>query len=105
MDTINQSQMNILKYGGNAKLMNFLKHYDLVYEPVQRRYHTQAAEFYRQKLKEVAEVGSQKPDIDFTLFFDKPSYDDGRKPLFGAPRPSFESALNTIENEAQSVTL
>jgi hypothetical protein len=41
-------------------------------------------------LKEVAEIGTQKPDIDFTMFYDKPSYDDGRKPLFGAPRPSFE---------------
>ena len=79
--------------------MTFLQHYDLVYEPIQRRYHTVAAEFYRQKLKEVAEIGSQKADIDFTMFFDKPSFEEGRKPLFGAPRPSVEGALSSIENE------
>lgn len=48
----------MLKYGGNEKFLTFLKHYDLESEPIQRRYHTQAAEFYRQKLKEVAEIGS-----------------------------------------------
>lgn len=58
MDTISQNQIQMLKYGGNEKFLSFLKHYDLESEPMQRRYHTQAAEFYRQKLKEVAEIGS-----------------------------------------------
>ena len=46
--------------------MNFLAFYDLIYEPIQRRYHTCAAEFYRQKLKELVENGYSKGDIDFT---------------------------------------
>lgn len=102
MDTINHSQMQLLNFGGNARLQNFLSFYDLTYEPIQRRYHTQAAEYYRQKLKELVENGYPKTDIDFTQFGDKPSYDDGRKPLFAEQRPSI-TVLNNIENDAEAL--
>ena len=89
MDTIQQHQLTLLDTGGNQKLLDFLTFYDLSYEPIQRRYHTVAADFYRQKLKELAEKGGNTT-FDFTRCPDKPSYDDGRKPLIGAPRPSIE---------------
>jgi hypothetical protein len=49
-------------------------------ETVQRRYYTRAAEFYRQKLKELSEKGASngKGLIDFTQFSDKPGYEEGR---------------------------
>ena len=62
------------------QLYNFLNFYDLTSETVQRRYYTRAAEFYRQKLKELCEKGASnhKNLIDFTQFSDKPTYEEGR---------------------------
>ena len=80
MDSLTQLQLTILETGGNSQLYNFLNFYDLVQETVQRRYYTRAAEFYRQKLKELSEKGASngKGLIDFTQFNDKPSYEEGR---------------------------
>lgn len=102
MDTINHNQMQLLNFGGNARLQNFLSFYDLTFEPIQKRYHTQAAEYYRQKLKELVDNGHSKTDIDFTQFGDKPSYDDGRKSLFENQRPSI-TVLNSIENDPEAL--
>ena len=42
--------------------------------------------------------GKCKNDIDFTKLPDKPSYDEGRKPLFGSARPSID-VLQSVEND------
>lgn len=68
-----------------------------------KRYFSKAAEFYRLKLKEHSEKRFSKDDekeIDFLMFNDKPSYDEGRVCLtMNLPRYSLDSQiLQTIDN-------
>jgi hypothetical protein len=44
------------------------------------RYKTPACDFYRRKLKELAEQGLSKDgkQLDYTAFKDRPSYEEGR---------------------------
>ena len=48
MDKLTQKQMNLLKTGGNKRLFDFLRDYDLIYESPQMRYNTKAAKYYRE---------------------------------------------------------
>jgi hypothetical protein len=45
------------------------------------RYQTPACDFYRKKLKELAEQGISKDgkSLDFTSFADRPTLEEGRK--------------------------
>ena len=74
MDSLSQLQLTMLETGGNLQLSTFFAFYDLNYEPIQRRYHTKAAGFYRLKLRELAEKGVSRDgkELDFTGFKEKP---------------------------------
>ena len=66
-------------------MYNWFKRYDLNFEPVQKRYHTKAAEFYRQKLKQSGEEGGLSKNGFRNLLNEeneeKPNYEDGREPV------------------------
>ena len=55
MDAINDKQKKLLSLGGNKKFFEFMQAYGLNTEPSNVKYKTKAAEFYRQKLKFLAE--------------------------------------------------
>ena len=76
MDSLTQLQLRTLEQGGNLGLSNFFTHYDLIYEPIQKRYHTKAADYYRVKLREAMDTGKQLNE-EF-LNKDRPSYEEGR---------------------------
>ena len=99
MDSLSQLQLTMLETGGNLQLQTFFAFYDLNYEPIQRRYHTKAAEFYRLKLRELAEKGVSRDgkELDFTGFKEKPGYEEGRQPCLTVPRSSVE-VFQQIEN-------
>lgn len=83
MDTLSPLQLTILETGGNAQLQHFLDFYNLrnSEEPLGDRYSTQASDFYRKKLRRLAEQGVSKDGkpLDFTSFADRPSYEEGRE--------------------------
>lgn len=62
-----------MQLGGNNGLGEFLSSYDLMSEPMDVRYQTKAAEYYRKKLKAFAN------DLEFTE--EKPDYEEGRNPI------------------------
>eukprot|EP00347_Sterkiella_histriomuscorum_P008382 403345311 len=70
-DPWNHQQLRVLIKSGNKELKEFLEFYDLLYEPIQKRYNTQAMQFYRDRLR--ATVDGQ------TYSKEKPSYEQGRK--------------------------
>jgi len=56
MDKISDLQKKMLQYGGNNQLREVLKLYGLENEPAETRYFTKACQFYRDKLKQMAEL-------------------------------------------------
>lgn len=44
-----------MSLGGNKNLINYFQHYDLNEDPLLMKYKTRAAEYYRKKLKFLAE--------------------------------------------------
>jgi hypothetical protein len=61
MDKLTPKQLKMLRMGGNKRLFEFFEKYDLIYDTIQRRYHTKAAQYYRLSLeKEVNEVFKEK---------------------------------------------
>ena len=62
-DEFNYLQLRVLINGGNKAAFDFFEIYDLTNEPVQKRYNTVAAQFYRDKIKAMLEssfVGSSQ---------------------------------------------
>lgn len=51
MDSWSQKQLKCMQLGGNEGLSEFLASYDLMSEPMDVRYQTKAAEYYRKKLR------------------------------------------------------
>ena len=47
MDSWTEKQLKTMSVGGNKYLHDFFQHYDLNEEPVQTKYKTKAAEYYR----------------------------------------------------------
>ena len=74
MDKLTQKQMNLLKTGGNKRLFDFLRDYDLIYESPQMRYNTKAAKYYREWL--VAFVDGR----DFKE--EPPGFDEGKELIY-----------------------
>jgi hypothetical protein len=67
MDSWNAKQLKCMQLGGNHGLAEFLSSYDLMSEPMDVRYQTKAAEYYRKKLKAFAneeEFNEEKPDYE-----------------------------------------
>lgn len=62
-----------MQIGGNKSMSEFLSSYDLMSEPMDVRYQTKAAEYYRKKLRAFAN------DQEFTE--EMPDYEDGRMPI------------------------
>ena len=52
-DEFNYLQLRVLINGGNKAAFDFFEVYDLQNEPVQKRYNTLAAQFYRDKLRDL----------------------------------------------------
>ena len=73
MDSWNAKQLKCMQLGGNSGLGEFLSSYDLMSEPMDVRYQTKAAEYYRKKLKAFAN------DEEFNE--EKPDYEEGRMPI------------------------
>ena len=62
-------------------MKDFLEYYDLIYEPIQKRYSTQAAQYYREKVtfQYISNNYQLKSKIDGQAFSkEKPDYDSGR---------------------------
>ena len=70
MDSWSAKQLKCMQLGGNKSLSEFLSSYDLMSEPMDVRYQTKAAEYYRKKLR------SFWNDEEFHEV--KPTYDEGR---------------------------
>ncbi len=51
MDKLTPKQLKMLRMGGNKRLYDVFEKYDLLYESIQRRYHTKAAQHYREVLE------------------------------------------------------
>lgn len=49
-DQWNHQQLRVLIYSGNKALKEYLEFYDLIYEPIQKRYNAIAAQYYREKV-------------------------------------------------------
>lgn len=67
MDSWNQKQLKCMQLGGNNGLGEFLSSYDLMSKPMDVRYQTKAAEYYRKGLKTLAnedEFNDEKPDYE-----------------------------------------
>lgn len=70
-DQWNHLQLRALINSGNKSMREFMEYYQLQYESVQKRYTTQAVQYYRDKLK---------AKIDGVQFAkEKPEYEQGRK--------------------------
>lgn len=76
-----------MQLGGNNGLSEFLASYDLMSEPMDVRYQTKAAEYYRKKLKAFSN------DEEFNE--EKPDYEEGRMPI--------EYKVKTQEELKQSI--
>lgn len=73
MDSWSPKQLKCMQLGGNHSLSEFLSSYDLMSEPMDVRYQTKAAEYYRKKLRAFwneEEFNEEKPD-----------YEEGRLPI------------------------
>lgn len=70
MDPWLEPQLKQMALGGNKALKAFYAKYDLIEEEVQMKYNSVAAEYYRVKLRSLAE------GIQFSE--DEPSFQDGR---------------------------
>ena len=57
-DEFNYLQLRVLINGGNKAAFDFFEVYDLQNDPVQKRYNTNAAKFYRDKIKGMLEQTS-----------------------------------------------
>lgn len=55
--TFNLVQLKVLINGGNKNCKEFLEHYDLDQETTSKKYNTEAAQFYREKLRRQVESG------------------------------------------------
>ncbi|CDW72059.1 UNKNOWN [Stylonychia lemnae] len=96
------------QFGGNNSLKRYFKFYDLNAEPVNQRYFSKAAEFYRQKLKEQCEKPfsqDQYEQFDPINLNDKPNFDEGRIILtMNMARHSVDSNIvfQNLENQQNS---
>lgn len=52
MDAWSEKQLKFMSIGGNETLKKFFTEFDLLEEPVQARYKTKAAKFYRHKVSQ-----------------------------------------------------
>lgn len=73
MDSWAPKQLKCMQLGGNNGMSEFLSSYDLMSEPMDVRYQTKAAEYYRKKLRAFAN------DEEFNE--EKPDYEEGRMPI------------------------
>lgn len=73
MDSWTPKQLKCMQLGGNHSLSEFFSSYDLMSEPMDVRYQTKAAEYYRKKLR--AFCNDEKFDEE------KPDYEEGRLPI------------------------
>lgn len=67
MDSWTPKQLKCMQLGGNNGLSEFLASYDLMSEPMDVRYQTKAAEYYRKKLRAFwndEEFNEEKPDYE-----------------------------------------
>lgn len=67
MDSWTPKQLKCMQLGGNNSLSEFLASYDLMSEPMDVRYQTKAAEYYRKKLRAFwndEEFHDVKPDYE-----------------------------------------
>ena len=67
MDSWSTKQLKCMQLGGNEGLSEFLASYDLMSEPMDVRYQTKAAEYYRKKLRAFwndEEFNEEKPDYE-----------------------------------------
>ena len=76
-DEFNYLQLRVMIKGGNKAAFDFFEVYDLQNEPVQKRYNTVAAQFYRDRMKGVLESGSMLPSAVNKI----PSFEEGRQPI------------------------
>lgn len=73
MDSWTPKQLKCMQLGGNNSMSEFLASYDLMSEPMDVRYQTKAAEYYRKKLRAFWN------DEEFHDV--KPDYEEGRMPI------------------------
>lgn len=75
----------MLKHGGNKKLFDFLRIYQLHNEPMETRYYTKACQLYRDVLKAAGE--NDEPFMVTLEFYDNLAREEGKKSIYGV-RPS-----------------
>lgn len=75
MDTWKPQQLQKMRVGGNAKFRAFLETYGLQDAPIERKYHTRAAEYYRDTVRATAD-GQASPGPP-------PSQEDGAQATGG----------------------
>ena len=80
-DEFNYLQLRVLINGGNKAAFDFFEVYDLQNEPVQKRYNSEAAQFYRDKIKGLLEQGVLAASSARV-----PDFDKGRKPMTSEKR-------------------
>lgn len=90
MDKLSSKQMSLLRNGGNKKLYEFFKKYDLIYEPIQKRYHTRAAQFYRERLEQFNEGLREELQLDDCPY----SFDVGRLSMYVKSQKQLEHPQN-----------
>ncbi|TNV81105.1 hypothetical protein FGO68_gene17258 [Halteria grandinella] len=82
MDTLSQKQVAALETGGNRQLKKFMEFYGIAGIGSPQRYQTVAIEWYRGKLRELAEQGVSRDggkSVEFSQFADRPSVEEGRQ--------------------------
>ena len=57
MDRLTSKQLKLIKIGGNQRLYEHFQQYDLLCEPIEKRYYSKAAQWYRDQLQ--AQVDDQ----------------------------------------------
>jgi len=92
MDSWSPKQLKCMQLGGNHSLSEFLSSYDLMSEPMDVRYQTKAAEYYRKKLRAFGN--------DEEFHEEKPDYEEGRLPIEYKIK-SQEEIKNQIGGHAQ----
>ena len=88
MDHLTRTQLLMIEAGGNLQFAKFLNIYGLKDQPNSNKYFTKAAQYYRQKLKELIENGHFKEEIDWEQLADKPSTEEGLEEVLMSKKPS-----------------
>ncbi|CDW79935.1 probable adp-ribosylation factor gtpase-activating protein agd9-like [Stylonychia lemnae] len=96
IDSWGERALKMMSLGGNKNLKEFFKKYDLLEESSDNRYKTIAADFYRQRLRQI---------VDGQMFNDQePTYEKGRELVVERPLDSGADGQNQ-EGDSENSSL